>query len=263
MKLIENQNSVSTNLILLENLIGEIVGNLEKEKTKKNKQKKEEVFHVGKLLMILNSQYEIAQLSESPDFILQHHDEKIGVEHQMILDQEIKQKEGFYANIFSQVERLLQQDFDLPNFLCDCYIHHYASFKEDKKELIVEIYNLVKQFVEKIKDNRIISEVLEDNRIIHRITVTPHSQISVSPNFGAWFYKKVNEETIQDAVAKKEELLDKYINNSVKTQWLLLVTEGIGESSYEIGMDTNIELKTKFDKVYLLESFYNKLFELK
>lgn len=263
MQLIENHNSISTNRILLKNLVGEIIDNLEKDKTKKNKQKKDEVFHVGKLLMILDNQYEIAQLSESPDFILQRYDEKIGLEHQIILDQQIKQKEGFYESIFSQVELLLQQDVNLPNLLCNCYIRHNASFKEDKKELVSEIYNLVKQFVEKIEDNRIISEVLEDNRIIDRITVTPHSQINITPNFGAWFYNKVNEETIQDAVSKKEELLDKYINNSVRTQWLLLVTEGIGESSYEIGLDMNIELTTKFDKVYLLVNFYNQLFELK
>lgn len=77
MKLIHNLNSISTKKILLQNIIGEFVGNLTNDKNKKNEQKKEKVLHIGKLLMILDSQYEIDHLSESPDFILQHHGEKL------------------------------------------------------------------------------------------------------------------------------------------------------------------------------------------
>lgn len=91
----------------------------------------------------------------------------------------------------------------------------------------------------------------------------PHSQKNISPNFGAWWQKQVTIEVILSAIAKKEAKIQKYIQNSVATQWLLLVIGGLNDSSFELRAGFDIELNTSFNRVYLLEDFRARLVQLK
>lgn len=46
-------------------------------------------------------------------------------------------------------------------------------------------------------------------------------------------------------------------------QWLVLIIGSNGQSSFEVNTLFKVDIKTKFDKVFLYEDFDNKLYELK
>ena len=93
--------------------------------------------------------------------------------------------------------------------------------------------------------------------------MTDHSEKSLGVNLGAWWVKDVTKELITKAVRKKELKISAYKENTGKTQWLLIVIGSTGESSYNLYNPFEINLKTVFDKVFILEDFNNKLFEIK
>jgi hypothetical protein len=255
MKIIQNNKSIIESRNILGNLINSHLELLMPEKGK-NKQKILELCHVGKFLMFFNNKIQIDELTEKPDFILKGEFGKIGLEHQILVDHKSKEREGFFENIFSMAEKELNSDKNLPNFLITCYPIPYVNFKiNEKEELVKTIVRIVKEYI--------ISEKLIENRIIERIMMTDHSQKSLNVNLGAWWVKDVTEELILSAVRKKESKLASYRKNSGEKQWLLIVIGSNGESSYNLDNPFEMNLKTEFEKVYILEDFNNRLFELK
>nr|WP_319270748.1 hypothetical protein [uncultured Draconibacterium sp.] len=222
----------------------------------KNEQKIVETCHVGKFLMFFENRFKIDKISEEPDFIISDGITKIGLEHQILIDKKSKEKEGFFGNLIKQAEKELRKDKELPNFLANVYAHPFFNSKiNEKQRLINEIVHLIKHFIKT-------GELLE-NEIIDRISSMKHSKISLSPNMGAWWQKSINGELIKNAVFKKEKRIDKYLENTNLSQWLLIVIGGLGESSYSVETEFDLRVKTKFDKVYLLEDFNTNLFEIK
>jgi hypothetical protein len=255
MKIIQNNKSIHENKKLLGNLINSHLELLMPEK-EKNQQKILELCHVGKFLMFFNNKIQIDKLSEKPDFILKGEFGKIGLEHQILVNSKSKEREGFFENIFSMAEKELDSDKDLPNFLITCYPIPYVNFKiSEKQNLIKTIVQVVKEFIS--------SEKLIENPIIEKISMTDHSQKSLNVNLGAWWVKDVTEELILSAVRKKESKLTSYRKNSGEIQWLIIVIGSNGESPYNLDNRFKMNLKTEFEKVYILEDFNNRLFELK
>jgi hypothetical protein len=222
----------------------------------KNRQKILEICHVGKFLMFFENQYQIEKISEEPDFIIASKNERIGLEHQMIIDKKSKEKEGFFENLCKLAEKELREDKSLPNFLANIYAHPYFNGKiKDKQKIKNEICRLVKLQIQ--------TGEIPENDFIDRIMTMNHSKISLCSNMGAWWQKEIKEEYIFDAIKKKEEKIKNYMSNILAPQWLLLVIGGVGESSYRMVENFNMTVETKFDKVYVLEDFYTTLFELK
>lgn len=81
----KNNKSIINNYNLLSNLINPFISEL-KINQSKNQQKILEVCHVGKFLIFFENQIQIDSLSEKPDFILNFNNEKIGLEHQIVID---------------------------------------------------------------------------------------------------------------------------------------------------------------------------------
>ncbi|WP_026753034.1 hypothetical protein [Sediminibacter sp. Hel_I_10] len=255
MRKITNNNSIEENYNFLEDIIDSHISELLKDRIK-NQQKILEICHLGKFLIFFNGDLNISQISEKPDFILNDGKIKIGLEHQIIVDFKPKEREGFFKNIFDRAEELLKADNTLPNFLANCYIKPYVNFKINQKEELIETVRvIIKEYV--------LNNNLPDNPIIDRITHTPHSQKSVSSNLGAWWRKDISAKIVEKAVGKKEKKLVNYRKTGILEQWLLLVIGSTGESSYDMNKDFEMELKTNFNRVYILEDFYNNLYQLK
>lgn len=221
----------------------------------KNNKKIIEICHVGKFLLVLGENYGINKVREKPDFLISINDQIIGLEHQVIVDGKSREREGFFEGLFDQAELKLQQDEDLPNFLANCYLKPYVNFKiNEKSHLIDVIYFVVKEYV--------LNDHLIENPLIERIMKMGHSQINVNVNLGAWWQKNLTIELLTSAIKSKENKLDLYKNNTVSTQWLLLVVGGTGESSFEVeGLDID-EIESKFDKVYLMEDLKANVYEV-
>lgn len=237
------------------NLITEFTDELNGEPYK-NEQKILELCHIGKFLMFFNNQYKIEKVGEEPDFIISSEKNRIGLEHQILIDYKSKEKEGFFGNLVKLAEKELRKDRDLPNFLANIYSHPSFHGKiAEKQELIHKISQIVKIYIQ--------TGELVENEIIDRISSMKHSRISLHPNMGAWWQKEVNEDLIKNAIKKKEIKIDNYLRNTNLPQWLLIVIGGVGESSYRMENEFNLSVDTKFDKVYVLEDFNTNLFEVK
>jgi len=248
-KKLSNTKTIQENYIILGEKINPFLENL------KNKQKILELCHLGKFLIFFN-ELSILELSEKPDFILSDNNEKIGIEHQIIVNQKPKEKEGFYKNIFEKANDILKENTELPNFLANCYVKPYVNFKLNQKNYLIEIIvSVVKEYV--------LNNYLIENPLIESIFKTPHSQKSVNVNLGAWWENKITKEIIIDAVDKKEKKITEYKKKKTDKQWLLMVIGGTGESSYNMDEKIELVLETKFDKVFILEDLYNNLYQIK
>lgn len=256
MRIIENNKSIKENKRNLGEIIDFHLEPLLLDR-RKNYQKILELCHVGKFLMLLNNDYKIFKVSEKPDFILNNSNELVGLEHQILVDDKSKEREGFFRNIFELAELKLKEDKSLPNFLANCYIMPYANFKlKDKEELVAKIVNVVKKYV--------LTDILDENPIIERIWKMPHSGINISENLGGWWQKDLSNENLINAIKKKEKLISKYKNNAGEKQWLLIVIGSNGESSFLIDRNIEYKVESEFDKIFLLEDFNNNnLFEIK
>ena len=222
----------------------------------KNEQKIIELHHIGKFLMFFENRYKIEKLNEEPDFIIFDNEKRIGLEHQILIDDKSKEKEGFFGNLCKLAEKELKKEKGLPNFLANIYMHPSFNGKiNEKQKLVNEIFQIVKKYI-------LTGELLE-NEVIDRIFSMKHSHISLSPNLGAWWQKEVNGELIINAIKKKEKKFYNYLNNTNLSQWLLIVIGSVGESSYMIENEFDLIVETKFDKVYILEDNSTNLYEIK
>ena len=255
MKKLKPENDI----INLSDLIGQKINShiIRNDKSRKdNKQKNLELCQVGKLLGTFFNEFEITHVCEKPDFIISNGKEIIGLEHELIIDSKAKSEEGFYENICEKVEAILSCDPSVPNFLVNLYLQDNLSFKiKDKSDIINKLTELVRTFV--------LTDELAENDIVRNANKMRHSRKSVCPNFGGYMQKQITEDLILKFISKKEDKIESYRQNSVKTQWLVLVIGSTGHSSYELNQMFKIKLETKFDKVFLYEDFNNNLFKLK
>ncbi|HBH23282.1 MAG TPA: hypothetical protein DDY13_07645 [Cytophagales bacterium] len=248
-----------TDIFQLHDLIGEKINKhldgLDQNKSA-DSQKILELCQIGKLLSSYFNNYDIIKVSENPDFLISDGDSEIGLEHQLVLDPKLKSKEGFFDNIVNKVEEKLRNDKSLPGNIINLVFRDEINFKINDKSLIInDIANIIKCFVNTGK--------LKENKYILNIHKIDNSKICINANFGAYMQKEISPDLIYKFLLKKEEKVDSYRMNSVQTQWLILVIGSLGESSYELNREIEMNIQTKFDKVFIYEDLRNRLFEFK
>ncbi|TXG38355.1 hypothetical protein [Seonamhaeicola maritimus] len=219
-------------------------------------QKTLELCQVGKFLCTYFPDYNIIETREQPDFIISNGSHAFGLEHQSIYKSEVLKRTGFYDNIALLVEKEFEKDSDFPNFLVSCYLRNDIEFSnKDKRRILNTFIRVIREFV--LNDNFLENEIIDDIRKMN------HSQKSVNVNFGGYMVPILEKEKLLEAIQKKERKIDEYIKNTEKPQWLLLLIGGVGAHSYRIRNDMNLEFETKFEKIFILEDFDNRLYELK
>ncbi|MDH6305923.1 hypothetical protein M2459_002710 [Parabacteroides sp. PF5-5] len=246
----------SDNIIANKNILEGII-NPHLETIKGNRKKEIELCHAGKLLMILNDNTLIHEISEQPDFILKKDGSFIGLEHQILVDVPSKIGEGTIDTVINLVEKELQKDSTLPNFLANCSMMPNIRYKlHEKKDVVTTVQKVIRTY---ILENRFI-----ENPYIERISIQPHSLKAVAIT-DAWWQKYITPETLINAIKKKEKKISVYRLKYDIPQWLLIVIGGVGSSSYQIEDYQSFEMDftSEFDKVFILEDFYNNLYVLK
>ncbi len=220
-------------------------------------QKQLEICQLGKLLVTYFPEFSIEEVREKPDFIISDGKKRIAIEHQTILDPVTKSYQGFYENIFHIAERDLRNESSIPTFLANCYLRDNLSFKNsDKKMLIQLVKDTVTEYV--LNDN------LVENPLISEIFKMPHSKKNLNANFGAYMVRDLDTETLIEFIIKKEDKVKSYRQNTGLEQWLLLVTGGAAEYSFDIEKPIErLDINSGFDKIYLMADFDNELYEIK
>jgi hypothetical protein len=219
-------------------------------------QKIKEITHVGKLLMHFGPQANIEEVREKPDFIISIDNQRISLEHTELLNDNYKQSEGTIETIINESEKLLLEEPNLPAQLITVQLNQFISMKaNDKKGLIHEIIDIVKQYIT--------SGSVIENQIIDNIDSMEHDRFALNVNQGGWWQDYVTKELLEKAISKKESKIANYILNTGLSQWLLVVIGGKYQSSYVIKEQFDFKIKTNFEKVYILEDLYTKLYEIK
>lgn len=148
----------------------------------KNQKKIIEICHVGKFLSLLNYDININRIFEEPDFILKYGNKIIGLEHQIIVNNECIEIEGFYKNIFKKVESKFENQNPHNKFLANCFLKNDLKIQlNNKLDLINQIFKIINEFTK--------SNTLIENEIINDILILPHKKVSLAPNFGGWMQK--------------------------------------------------------------------------
>ena len=226
-----------------------------------NSQKGLELCHIGKFLFLLNDGYEIHKLSEMPDFILKKNYDKVGLEHEILINKKNKKTEGTVQDFFTNAKREFQITYPELKFLANIW------YDKSKISLKKNEYNEKKNEVNKVIYHFYKTGKLLTNSVIKDLSISPHTMLVFCPNSGACCVESVNTQDIYDAILKKEEKVELYIQKTnIQEQWLLIVIGGCGSSSYDepLFFQTPIIINnSKFKKIYLLHDSNEKLYTLK
>lgn len=254
MRKIINQNSIPENIHRFRSIIDPHIDSSSIYESQ-NRKKNIEICHVAKFLMNLDETSYIKETIESPDFIISCDNKIIGVEHQILINDSEKSYEGFFENIFRLAEIKLRKDYNISNVLINCWLYDNIEYKlSQKNDLVSLIVDLILFYIK--------YEKLKDNLIIERVYSMPHSELSLCPNFGAWFQEYLTIDSLELAIHEKEKKLAIY-REKANEIWLLIVIGGTGASSYEILENESYQINSDFDKIYLLEDFNNNLYRIK
>lgn len=259
MKEIINIESISENQKSLEDLIKIPLSSLNKSEKTYN-QKTLEICHTGKFLMLLNNSLIIEQVNEHPDFIIKNNmNERFGLEHEIMVDSSSKKTEGTLDDLVKSSEKTFKQKHPEKKILANIFVNPSFVFsKKDKSVIITRLVKMIEDYVFK--------DLFVENELVRRISWMEHSCLHFSCNLGAWWQKSLLKDHLLYSIRRKENNIDRYISTTgLDKQWLLIVIGSLGESSYEVDpkVDYNLELTSRFDKIFLMEDFRAKIYEIK
>lgn len=258
MREIVNNTEISENLINLDILINEPLKKLNKSDQDYDK-KALEICHVGKFLQLLHSEYQIFDVREQPDFIIKSVDNLlVGLEHEILVNPNHKEIEGSFADIIKSAEEKFRKSHPKTKLLVNIFVNTDKNIS--KRDKPVNIEKLLS-----IMENYIFHNRLEENDLVDSITVGKHSRLDFYCNTGIWSQKSLHSDLVTKSIHKKEQKRLDYIKSTgIEEQWLLIVIGSSGQSSYEIDslLDERFTFNSGFNRIYLMEDFNRRLFEL-
>ncbi len=206
----------------------------------------EELKQAVTFLIHFDHSWSIATVREEPDFVITNGKKSVALEHTAVRNPKLASEEGSIIDAFYRAEKKLRDELVNHNFLASIHLNKDFKYKKNKSdEVIQHICDVVKSFV--------LSESIIDSQLISRMSTMDHYRLTLSPNFGAWWQASITPELITEHVNKKEKLFEKYKANTQLEQWLLLVIGHHNKSSYATLKDLNLNLKTNFNRIFLLE----------
>lgn len=238
-----------------------------------NKKENIEFAHLISLLIELNINFKDIKKHESPDFIIELNDSTIGVELTQLKHSKHSKEIGYLNNVVSRAERYFIEyypDFEyqrtkhlgLTKFRAAISFNKHISLEQkDKnrnaKELATLIYNLAKNNVSNVNNIGFTTSIdikgeSKKIKFIH------------SPDIDNLEY--LSNETINNAINKKEKKISEYKTNQKCSQyWILLIAGQPDPSSFDIDdlEVNNYKVSSEFEKVFLLDDFNKKVFVLK
>src|SRR5690606_27322897 len=99
---------------------------------------------------------------------------------------------------------------------------------------------------------------------VRDLVLCPFHEIELVYNPGGYMISRIINDHIEELVEKKEALLNNYYNSRCTEYWLLIIATNTSPDSF--GIDENcmhhLSINTKFDRLYILEHFKNKLYRI-
>ncbi|MBE0649429.1 MAG: hypothetical protein IH595_01180 [Bacteroidales bacterium] len=218
-----------------------------------------EICHTGKFLMLLTSDFHISEVRERPDFIIESDDgSKIGLEHEILVDPIHKKIEGSFSDLVKTTERLFRERHPETKLLVNISVNTTKKLSKRENPILVE--RLLSMIEDAISNTQ-----FEENDLVYNISCHKHSKLIFNTNTGAWWQRSLHTDIVAKSIRKKEQKRLSYIKNTgLNEQWLLIVVGSLSHSSYELDseFDRNFKMETGFSRVFLMEDFNARLFEI-
>lgn len=222
------------------------------------KQKTKELIDLGKFLYILDNTIQIKEVfRESPDFVIEVNDQKIGIElMDLIIRNPEKEKEGILASLFKEIESELKLNTN-ENF----GIYRVVFFNENISLKKKDRENIKREFFDLVNNEQNIQ-----TKYINKIVKIPSkTTIDVYRGFTT-VVGHLDREVVERHIECKNVLLKTYQNVNLSKFWLLLVLNGVEKSSVYSFIHNEIidkEFETNFDRIFIFDFYSAELFELK
>ena len=225
-----------------------------------SEKQKIEICHVGKFLTLLEGKIEIVERSESPDFIISFNGEMIGLEHERIINTSNKKNIKSKSEFFFNAAKIFKTKYPGYNVLVNFWLEDLKF--EWKKNEAPKLWDQIADYI--------YSQINKDTlglkpEFIDDILIMNHNKVCFKYNEGPYYVNNIEKKLLFEAIQKKESKLNNYkYNSKLEKQWLLIVIGETSADSYEFEEDHDtIEIKTDYDKIFLMEDFNCKLREIK
>jgi hypothetical protein len=215
-----------------------------------------ELSHVGKFIMLLDEPASIVTQRDRPDFIISYQEENIGLEIETIVKLNKVQSIKSVEKLFEDAAELFKREHPNCNVLANCWLT-FTDFKFKKSQvetLKKEIADYIYRIYSRDGDN-------SKPQFISKVILMKHPNVAFTYNPGAYAVNNLNNEILAAAIAKKEEKISDYRNNSkLHKQWLLIVIGSTGPQAFEMyANEINITSPSEFERIYVMEDFNGKI----
>jgi hypothetical protein len=218
-----------------------------------------ELCQVGKFITLLNKPSQIITHGDSPDFIISYNGEKIGLEHERVFKTDKVEAIKSVGKLFEDAAELFKKNYPDHKLLANCWLNtdNFTFKKSEAEKIKVEI----SEYIFNLVSNNLTAD---KPSYIDRVRIMKHSKVNFGYNPGGNVVTNINKETLETPITKKNHLVDKYKSNSgVDKQWLLIVIGSTSPDSFEYeASQFAVEVNSKFDRVFLMEDFNAKAWQL-
>jgi len=225
-----------------------------------NKQETLEVCQIGKFAFKIDSDIRIVDKPQppNPDFIIELNDKLIGLEHTQILTEDA-QRYFRVKTLLGYAEQKFEQKY--PNI----NVHATISVQNDEWNYSQKDKpKLAEQIADYVEWTRL-EKGFELPEKITKIRTTRHSQVSFSYKEKNWQAEYLTRERLKTEIEKKESKISGYKKSEKQLTelWLVLLMGSLSSVSYELNESENYQMKSKFDRVYLMADFDAKILRIK
>lgn len=235
----------------------------------------QELWHVGKFLSHLGENVKIVCHRDKPDFIISYEGRSSGLEHQRILKQSVSDSKAI-EKLISEAADVFKSNHPEINFTAAIYWANlnFQFKKSDSERMKLEIADYVYQVYNKIgvEDAHSSAHIIESPGLLNiakpeyleKVHLTQSDALDLYYNAGGYVISNIGQQTLNEEIARKEPLVNSYKSEShLSEQWLLLVLITTSPHSFHFPADGRFSITTSFDKVFVLEDFDNKVYEIK
>ncbi len=218
-----------------------------------NTQKKSELYFLGKFINRMKEKHiEIVNtIHESPDFLIKHDNELVGVE---IIEAKDSSNTGSKTTNDLLAKAAIRFQDKYPGIIV------FVEFTFKNSELKINRNNRT-NLIEELCDavyNTYLGRY-DFPSFIDGITIVISKVVSFY-QLEIGYINEIDSHQIIKLIMKKECLLEKYKTNScTEKQWLLIVTSKVAQNSFDIENVKEMSFRSKFNRVYLLEEFTSEL----
>jgi hypothetical protein len=225
------------------------------ENTKNSNKKANELISIGRFFQSLNKlkDIKIIEEGEPPDFIIEYKDALVGIEITGIYNSEVVAEINTAKEILKKCQIKLSEETNLKdNIQLNIFPSKLKFSKSQEGIIVADICDYVTA-----KENRV--EFTAPDYIKYMFKEESENLDLVL--YEDYWLTQLTAESVNKTILGKEKDIVKYKDEKkLKKCWLLIVIGGASSiSSFDYSLISNFDSNTKFDNVFIYETFNGKI----